>query len=189
MLAAGSSIRLGKPKQLLQYRGMTLLKHAIQEAANTNADAVIVVLGKNADLLTKEIDNKKVHVVVNKEWQEGMASSVRSGLNTLLKVMSSADAVIIMVCDQPYISASVLNDLITTQQKTGKLIVTCDYGEAIGPPALFHKIYFSELMKLKGDAGARKIIQNHNDEVATVFFVKGSIDIDTKEDYEALKNS
>jgi len=67
--------------------------------------------------------------------------------------------------------------------------VTCNYGEAVGPPALFHRSLFNELMQLKGDAGARKIIEQHKDEVATVPFAKGNIDIDTEEDYEALKNS
>jgi len=170
----------------LQYRGKTLLKHAVHEAAIANVNAVVVVLGKNADLLAKEIDGKKVNVVENKEWEEGMASSVRSGLNTLLQNKPAIDGVIFMVCDQPHISASILNELITTQQKTGKPIVTCNYGDTIGPPALFHKSFFSELVKLKGDAGARKIIQQNMDEVATVLFPHGKIDIDTEADYNAL---
>ena len=78
-----------------------------------------------------------------------------------------------MVCDQPYISASVLNDLITAQQKTGKRIVPCSYGEIIGA-TLVHKVFFPELMKLQGDAGARKIIQQNMDEVATVLFPPGT---------------
>ena len=76
--------------------------------------------------------------------------------------------------------------MITTQQKTGKRIVACSYGEIIGPPALFHKAFFPEVMKLRGDAGARKIIQQNMDEVATVLFPQGRIDIDTEADYDAL---
>ena len=104
ILAAGSSTRLGKPKQLLEYRGKTLLGHAVNEAINAQADAVIVILGKNADLLGKEVNQEKVHVVINKDWEEGMASSVRLGLDTLLKSKAYIDAVIFMVCDQPHIS-------------------------------------------------------------------------------------
>jgi molybdenum cofactor cytidylyltransferase len=188
ILAAGASVRLGKPKQLLRYNGRTLLGHAVKEALNSNADAVVVMLGNNASLFKKEMDAKKVHIAVNKGWEEGMASSVRLGLDTLLEVKPYVDAVIFMVCDQPHISSSVLNELISTQQKTTKQIVTCNYGESIGPPALFHKKYFPELMELSGDAGARKIIQQHMNDVATVLFPEGKIDIDTKEDYEALKN-
>ena len=189
ILAGGASTRLGKPKQLLQYHGKTLLNHAVNEAVNAKADAVVVILGKNADLFQNEINKEKVRIVKNKDWEEGMASSVRLGLDTLLTIKPYMDAVIFMVCDQPHISSSVLNDLITTQQKTTKQIVTCNYGDSIGPPALFHKKYFRELAKLKGDVGARNIIQQNMNDVATVLFPEGKIDIDTEEDYEALKNS
>jgi molybdenum cofactor cytidylyltransferase len=180
---------MGKPKQLLPYNGKSLLQHVLSEAISSYASPVIVVLGANSDLISKEIDKAKVYIIENTEWEEGMASSVRIGVSTLLKIFPSADAVIFMVCDQPHVSASLLNDLINTQVETCKPIVTCNYGEAIGPPALFHRSFFEELMQLKGDAGARKIIQQHSDEVATVLFPEGKIDIDTKEDYESLKNS
>lgn len=189
IMAAGASTRFGKPKQLLQYRGKTLLDHAVNEAINAKADAVVLILGKNADMFQKEIDKEKVRVVINKDWEEGMASSVRLGLNTLLKSKPYMDAVIFMVCDQPHISSSVLNELIITQQKTTKQIVTCNYGGSIGPPALFHKKYFKELAKLNGDVGARNIIQQNMHDVATIQFPEGKIDIDTKEDYDALTNS
>ena len=189
ILAGGASTRLGQPKQLLQYHGKTLLDHSVNEASNAKADAVVVVLGKNAELFKETIDKENVRVVVNKDWAEGMASSVRLGLGTLLNSKPYIDAVIFMVCDQPHISSLVLDELITTQQKTTKQIVTCNYGESIGPPALFHKKYFRELMELKGDIGARNIIQQNMSDVTTVLFPEGKIDIDTKEDYEALKNS
>ena len=189
ILAGGASTRLGRPKQLLQYRGKTLLNHAVSEASNAKADAVVVILGKNADLFEGEIDSQEVSVVINKNWKEGMASSVRLGLDTLLKSKPYIDAVIFMVCDQPHISSSVLNELITKQQKTTKQIVTCNYGESIGPPALFHKKYFRDLAKLNGDVGARNIIEQNMHDVAMILFPEGKIDIDTEDDYEALKNS
>lgn len=189
ILAGGASTRLGKPKQLLQYHGKTLLNHAVNEAFNAKADAVVVILGKNADLFKREIDKEEVRVVINRDWEEGMASSVRLGLDTLLKIKPYIDAVIFMSCDQPHISSLVLNKLITAQQKTTKQIVTCNYGESIGPPALFHKKYFRELAKVKGDVGARNIIQQNMNDVATILFPEGKIDIDTEEDYEALKKS
>ena len=189
ILAAGASTRLGKPKQLLQYRGKTLLAHAINEAINSNADAIVVILGKDADLFKKEIDEKKVRVAINSSWEEGMASSLRLGLDTLLTDKPYIDAVIFMVCDQPHVLSSILNELIITQQKTTKQIVTCNYGDSIGPPALFHKKYFKDLMKLSGDTGARKIIQQNMNDMTTILFPEGEIDIDTEEDYEELKNS
>ena len=189
ILAAGASTRLGKPKQLLQYRGKTLLAHAINEAVNSNADAVVVVLGKDANLFKKDIDERKIRVAINSSWEEGMASSLRLGMDTLLKDKPYIDAVIFMVCDQPHVLSSILNDLIITQQKTTKQIVTSNYGDSMGPPSLLHKKYFEELMKLSGDAGARKIIQKNMNDVATILFPEGNIDIDTEEDYKKLKNS
>lgn len=187
ILAAGSSSRLGQPKQLLKYHGKSLLQNAIDAAVNADADDVIIVLGANAEQVSKEIDKVKAVTIINSEWEEGMASSIRNGLNELLFISPSTDAVILMVCDQPYVSSNLINDLIKTQKETGKPIVTCDYGETIGPPALFDKSLFHELMKLKGDAGARKIIQHHKNDVAMVSFTKGRIDIDTEEDYGRLK--
>ena len=179
ILAAGSSSRLGNPKQLLEFDGMNLLNHAIIDALNSNACSVVVVLGAHADLIANKIDGDIAFIVKNENWNEGMASSVRLGLDTLLKQIPSLDAVIFMTCDQPFISSSVLNELMIKYQQTGKPIVTSNYGEATGPPALFHKSFFFELMELKGDVGARKIIQQNTDQVATVIFPQGKIDIDT----------
>jgi molybdenum cofactor cytidylyltransferase len=186
ILAAGASTRLGKPKQLLQYNNKSLLQNAIDAAIHSTAAPVVVVLGANAEQVSREIDKSTTNVLINTAWEEGMASSVRNGLNEILFFDPSIDAVIFMVCDQPFVSADVINDLINTQRETGKQIVTCTYGDAIGPPALFHKTLFHELMELKGDAGARKIIQRHSSDVATVLFEKGKIDIDTETDYRNL---
>jgi len=189
ILAAGASTRLGDPKQLLEYDHKNLLQRTIDAAVSSTANTVVIVLGANADQISKEIDKSKINVIINTEWEEGMASSIRNGLNELLFISPLTDAAILMVCDQPYVSSELINALIDKQKETGKPIVTCNYGETFGPPALFHKSLFHELMHLKGDVGARKIIQHHNEDVTTVLFANGKIDIDTKEDYDALNNS
>lgn len=178
---------MGRPKQLLLYDDKSLLEHSVDTANETDSNPVIVVLGSNAALLEKEIDEKKIYIAENKDWKEGMASSIRCGINTLLHIAPSSDAVILMVCDQPHISSSLLNELIATQKNTGKLIVTSQYENAIGPPALFHRNIFPELLALKGDAGARKIVEQYSNNIATVLFAQGNIDIDTEADYQALK--
>jgi molybdenum cofactor cytidylyltransferase len=187
ILAAGSSSRMGRPKQLLPYNGKSLLEHTVDTANDADANPVIVVLGANAALLEKEIDEKKVHIVENNEWKEGMASSVRCGLSTLLHIAPSSDAAIIMVCDQPFVSSSLLNELIAAQKNTGKPIVASQYENAVGPPTLFYKTIFPRLLELKGDAGARKIIEQRTSDVATVLFTHGNVDIDTEADYDALE--
>jgi Uncharacterized MobA-related protein len=159
----------------------------VDTANESEASPVVLVLGANAELLEKEVEDKKIHIAVNKDWSEGMASSVRCGLNTLMHIAPVVDSAIIMVCDQPFVTSSLLNQLIVTQRQTGKPIVTSKYETAIGPPALFYKTVFPELLQLKGDAGARKIIEQRRTDVTTVPFDKGIIDIDTEDDYKALQ--
>ncbi len=162
------------------------MEHTVDEANSAGADPVIVVLGSNADQMETILDQKKVRTIENKEWEEGMASSIRCGIETLFHIAPLSDGVIIMVCDQPFVSAALLRLLISTQNKTGKSIVTSLYENAIGPPCFFHKTIFPELLELKGDAGARKIVDKHRNEMATVLFQNGNIDIDTDADYNEL---
>lgn len=177
---------MGSPKQLLLYKGKTLLQHAIDEAAGADACCVVVVVGANATSLLQEVDLTRVTVVENKEWQNGMASSVIVGVEALLQLKVQVDGVIITLCDQPFVSTAVLNNLIATYTETGKPIVISNYGETTGPPAFFHQSLFDELKQLTGDEGARKIIIQHKEEVATILFPQGLIDIDSKEDYELV---
>ncbi len=184
LLAAGASARLGTPKQLLRYNGQTLLQHLVQTAASSKASPLITVLGANANIILPELHENKHPVIVNTEWRSGMASAIVCGIEELLKLSPAADGVILMVCDQPYVTASLLDELIAAQHSTGKPIITSHYENIPGPPALFHKSIFPELLELKGDTGARKIVQQHGDEIATIPFPKGNIDIDTQADYE-----
>jgi molybdenum cofactor cytidylyltransferase len=187
VLAAGISSRFGSPKQLLSFNGKTLLKHSVSEAINSDAGCVVVVVvGANKELILPEIDETKVAVIENKEWQEGMASSLRTGLIRFLEIIPQAEAVIFMVCDQPFVDVSVLNAIIKKHAETGKRVVASNYGEIIGTPALFHTSLFKELMLLKGDIGARNIIQKYTGEMETIVFPMGSKDIDRKGDYEEL---
>lgn len=186
ILAAGGSNRLGRPKQLLPYQGKSLLRHAVDAANDSNAQPLIVVLGANAAKLEPLIDEKKIHVVENKQWEEGIAASIRCGMNTLKRVALLADAVILSVCDQPLLEAAVINELIATHHSTGKPIVACQYGHTTGTPVLFHKSLFAELLELEGNKGAKKIIDKYPGDLATVSFQGGAIDIDNEEDYTNL---
>lgn len=186
MLAAGASRRLGRPKQLLQYNNSSLLDHSIKIACDALPDKVLIVLGANAEIISSEIDQEKIHIAINTEWEEGMASSIRCGLNALLKMEPSSEGVVLMVCDQPYVTSELLNNLLTAHKDTGKPIVTCTYEDTFGPPSFFHQSLFGELLQLKGNTGARKIIQLHANDVATIPFPQGSIDIDTQSDYDKI---
>jgi molybdenum cofactor cytidylyltransferase len=189
LLAAGESSRLGRPKQLLLFNGKTFLQHTIQVASASNAQQIIVVLGAHADSIEKEIEGIDVHIVKNSEWEEGMASSIRCGVKTFTEITSEAQGVILMVCDQPFVTASLLNELINAHQTTGKSIVACSYENTFGPPALFHRSLFEELLQLKGDVGARGIVRQHTEDVEVIPFPKGIYDVDTETDYEKIMSN
>ena len=188
LLAAGGSQRLGKPKQSLVYKGETFLQHAIKTACAINPAAVVVVLGSGADKLKDSInDDDLVQVTINTGWTEGLSSSIRQGLLLLLRMYPLADSVIFMVCDQPHVSPGILKGLLEKKAVTHKKIIASTYGEVAGVPALFDKSFFPDLLALKEQEGARKIIRMNAGDVASVPFPEGIVDIDTIEDYEALE--
>lgn len=186
LLAAGSSKRLGQPKQLLTYQGKSFLENMVSAAVDSRLSPILVVLGANAGLIRPGVNEDEVKVVVNSDWEEGIASSIRCGITALQKINPVSDAAILMVCDQPYLTSSLLNDLVSLQKKTGKPIVAAEYEGVRGTPVLFHKTFFHELLLLKGDRGAGKILQQRPDLVAAVLFSLGAIDIDTMDSYKKL---
>ena len=186
ILAAGISARMGSPKQLLSYKNKNLLRHTVDEALATGCETVFVVLGANLDLLRNELRDKPVSIIENKGWQEGMASSIRCALEKIAGTILRPDSIIFMVCDQPYVSSSLLLSLIAKKQETNLPIVASSYEDKSGTPALFHRSMFPALMELTGDKGARKLIAVNPEKVATVSFPEGITDMDTKEDYEKL---
>jgi molybdenum cofactor cytidylyltransferase len=185
ILAAGKSNRLGSPKQLLPYRGKSLLQHTVHQAIQTGLP-VAVVIGANIEIVKQELKGFDVDVVENKKWNDGISASLSCGLEVSEKLIKHIDGIIFMVGDQPFVSTLLLDDLLKTQRETGLPIIASDYGDTLGTPVLFHKIFFEELMNLHGDTGAKKLIEKYKNLRTTVSFPKGKIDIDTKEDYEAL---
>ncbi len=184
ILAAGSSSRLGKPKQNLVYKGQTLLQRAVATAAASVCNPVIVVLGANEQVIKPTIESDNINIIHNPDWQEGMASSIGLGINALQKIDPKADAVVLMLCDQPFVDTALLNGLV--QKRSAKGIVASGYNDTIGAPVLFDTAYFDELTLLKGQEGAKKLLLKYPDDVVIVPFQLGGIDIDTVEDYEKL---
>jgi len=186
ILAAGSSSRLGKPKQLLRYNNQSLLQHIVNIALEAAIGPVVVVLGAEADLIKKDLDETKIITVINKNWQEGMGSSIRSGLQQFTDRFPDAEGVIFTVCDQPFITSTLLYQLLATYQKTKNPVIASVYEDTQGTPAFFHRDIFPELSALKADKGAKQIINNHKDHIGLVSFPMGSRDIDTESDYVQL---
>ncbi len=186
ILAAGSSSRLGRPKQNVVYNGNTLLQNTINAALATDCEKIMVVLGANYELILPTIEHFNINILPNKNWQEGMASSIRLGLASLLELQPESKQVIFTVCDQPYLSPEILNGLIVTQNQTKANIVASNYGEHLGVPVLFGQCYFAELMQLIGDEGAKKLVKKYIEQVENYPFLLGEVDIDTLDDLEKL---
>jgi molybdenum cofactor cytidylyltransferase len=186
-LAAGESSRLGTPKQLLMYKDKTLMQHTIDKTLSLGMDTFIV-LGAYGDEILKQLNTFDARIVVNEQWDEGLASSIRKGLEHALTSNPETEAVILVLCDQPFLSAEILQQIIGKYHDTGLPIIHCQYGEASGPPTLFHRSMFPYLMELKGSQGAKKVVDKFPDQVALIDFPQGALDIDTPEDYQQLLN-
>ena len=188
ILAAGGSTRLGgQPKQLLTQHGQSLIRRIVDAAIGIQTGPVIIVLGANESDIRQEIPDLQITIAINPNWQEGLASSLRIGLSTLAD--EPVDAFLIALTDQPYITADLLHQLITTRQQTGRGIVACRYGESghLGVPALFDSHHKAEFLQLTGDTGARKLIQTYQHDCAEVLFPLAAIDLDTWQDVKSWR--
>lgn len=180
ILAAGQSSRLGEPKQLLDYSGQPLIRHMAQIAVDLDAGPVVVVVGAHAEAVTEALHDLPVRKLHNPDWQTGMASSIKAGVALLAPTLP--DGILILLTDQPHVNRALLEKLIDTARSTHKPIVASQYGDTLGVPILFRSAYFEALQQLSGDAGARVLVQQHIDDVASVPFEEGAVDLDTPED-------
>ncbi|MDX5337378.1 MAG: nucleotidyltransferase family protein [Cyclobacteriaceae bacterium] len=187
LLAAGSSSRLGRPKQLIEFQGKKLIQKAIDEAQKSMADSLVVILGWNPALIQTGFDAKQIPFVVNPNWKKGMASSMQAGLRFLMEKVNT-EQVILMLVDQPFVDSKLLDRLIEEKAKSGKGIVACSYSGTLGVPAIFDQTYFEEMLDLKGSEGAKKVILKNSLDVYPIDFPLGAVDLDTEEDLIRLEN-
>ena len=186
VLAAGKASRFGSIKQLLRFNNTTLLDHSIDEAIKSGARPVIVVTGSHAEKIVTHITQEPAAIVYNGKWEEGIASSIIAGVYHIVTALKTVQNIIITVSDQPFINTSLFTQLIQKQSNSQCGIVACMYSNTMGTPVLFTQKYFSALMGLQGDEGAKKIVIENSGDVSTIEFPQGSIDIDTVEDYQLL---
>jgi molybdenum cofactor cytidylyltransferase len=175
VLAAGASKRLGQPKQLAKINDETLLQRAIRTAHEAGCAPIIVILGAHHAEILASTNLHPAVCVINNAWQEGIASSIRLGVEAVPK---EAEGALLLTCDQPAISAAHLRSLMATGNTTASA-----YAGRHGVPAYFPASMFAELIKLRGDAGAREFLRN----TATVDLSGGELDIDTPADLDKAK--
>lgn len=189
LLAAGGSLRLGQAKQLLAVGGETLLRRTARAAHLSACRPLVAVLGAQAERMQGELAGLDVATVLNPHWPRGLGSSVRCGLARLLSVAPDMEAALFAVCDQPFLSAGVLDALAHAYIADGAPIAACAYGNTVGVPVLFGRAFFPELLALPDDAGAKRLLARHAAAVVRVPFPDGLTDIDTPDDYARLRQS
>jgi molybdenum cofactor cytidylyltransferase len=184
VLAAGSSSRMGTPKQLLRVGSGTLLRHAVEQAIASSVRATFVVAGANAGQMHDELRQLPVSLVENARFAEGMGTSISAAIHAIETEPSAFDAVVLLTCDQPNVSAALIDKLIAEHARSAPPLVASAYAGTLGIPALFARDYFKSLRELSPDKGAKEILMRHPDEVVAVPFEPAVIDIDTPADYE-----
>jgi len=188
ILAAGGSSRFGQPKQLIRFRGKSLVRRIIDAACEAGCSPVVVVIGSKDEKLQHELDRTGAVTVQNQQWQRGIGSSIRCGIQGLINSSPDVEASVLLVCDQPAVDTRVIQRLIALRETTGKTIVASSYADTLGVPALFERSVFGELLSLGDAAGAKSIVLRSRERVASLSFPEGQIDIDTWEDWEKLND-
>jgi molybdenum cofactor cytidylyltransferase len=187
LLAAGGSSRMGRPKQFLPLEGETLLRRTAKAMEQSLCDPVVAVLGAEREIAEAELAEIKIEICFNPHWSSGMSSSIRAGLERLLAIGSDLDAVVITLCDQPFVNAQTIDRLIETFATSGTQMVAAKYVGVAGVPALFSREMFDALSRLEGDKGARDLLRDPEASVATIEIEEAAIDIDTLDDIGRLK--
>ena len=186
ILAAGSSSRMGTPKQVLQFEGSSLLKRATLAALDAKCRTVVVVTGANAELCRRELDGLDVREAFNPSWETGMASSVRTGIECLINIDADIAGTVILLCDQPHVNSDIISNLVATHHATGKPIIASAYAGSFGVPAFFSRKLFAELTHLEGTSGAKEIIKRHASDAHFLPFPLCETDMDTPHDFACL---
>ena len=187
ILAAGGSSRFGKPKQLIELRGKTLLGRILDSATEANCSPIVVVIGNALLEVRKQLETTNVTIVENENWQRGIGTSIRTGVQYVINHMPATDAIVLLVCDQPFVDAALIKQLIALRAQTQKAIIASNYADTLGVPGLFDRSCFQELLELDDASGAKIIILSNPERVAELLFPEGKIDIDTIEDWKKFE--
>jgi molybdenum cofactor cytidylyltransferase len=185
VLAAGSSTRFGSAKQLVRVAGRPLLHTAVERAAEVAGTAVRVVLGARASELAPLLTHSSASVVINRQWREGISSSIRAGV---ARLPPSCSAVLVVLVDQAAVTAEDLKRLASAWRRQPEYIAAARYGDVTGVPAIFPRSTFADLQSLRGDIGARALLQRNSDRVIRIPMPGAAIDIDTPEDLLGLNS-
>jgi molybdenum cofactor cytidylyltransferase len=175
VLAAGASVRMNSPKQLLKFESKTLLRRVVETSIESICNPIVIVLGANFEILTQEIEDLSAEIVFNPDWQSGLSSSIKVGIENLLKIAPDIAASVITLADQPFVTTS--NDLI----------IAAEYNGTIGVPAIFAREVFDDFKQLLGDRGAKPIMEKRRERLSTIALPEAAFDVDTPQDFAKIK--
>lgn len=186
LMAAGASKRLGQPKQLVKYKGKTLIRRMAEEALKANIGELTVVTGYDHLTIEKEIEGIKLNIYYNTEWEEGLGSSIRNGIKHVCKKHPDTNAILFIMVDQPFVDAAHLQKIANAYDSARPMIIASAYQGTFGVPVLVDNKYFDEMLQLQGDEGGKKIFVKYIKDIVEIPFIEGAIDIDEKKDLKSL---
>lgn len=185
VLAAGGSSRYGRCKQLVEVNGASLVWRAVSKLAPLlPPERIGVVVGAQWEAVERELAEWRVNIVRNPHWRQGLASSLKAGINSLPPECAAA---LITLCDQPLVSSQSLRQLLNLWAEQPGRISAAQFAGAVGAPAIFPRDFYPELLELEGDAGAKSVMARHPESLVALPIPEAEFDLDTPADLEKLK--
>lgn len=187
LLAAGRSERMGQPKQLMDWNGRPLLRHAAEQAIAAGCAPVMAVLGYEAARIRDCLAGLPVEIVENPSWEDGMGTTIRAGIQAL--AARGCPSVILALADQPLISSATYSRILEAHHKTGRPIVASSYAGTVGVPVLFARSLYPDLLQLEPTQGCKGVILIHQEDAELIPCPEAECDVDTPADYERIRGS
>ncbi len=182
VMAAGAARRMGQPKQLMDYGGKSLVRHAVEAAHASRAVLVAVIVGAEENAVRAQLQGLPTLLVSNPAWETGMGSTIRAGVEAV-RDRPEITSVILTVADAPGLSAETYNRILAAHKASGLPIVASQYSETVGVPVLFERQFFDSLMALPPEQGCKHLILTNAQKVLRLPCPEAAADIDTPEDY------
>jgi molybdenum cofactor cytidylyltransferase len=201
VLAAGASSRMGTSKQLLQLQGKSLVRRAVETVIGAGCERVIVVAGAQAEEIRNDLaefaspqkglapGEAIVEIVINSRWKRGIGSSIVAGANRLVKLEPAPFAVVLLLCDQPFITSAAVRRLIDALAASEKPVIVSSFAGTVGPPVVVRVDHFKLLLSLNEDQGAKSIWVHNPFLIFEVECDEAGVDIDTPEDFERARKN
>ncbi|GFP27303.1 MAG: Molybdenum cofactor cytidylyltransferase [Actinobacteria bacterium] len=185
LLAAGSSDRFGRLKQLLDVQGKKIIQIALESLLRSRVSEIVVVLGCAREQIKEYLKGYEVKIVDNPQYRKGQSSSIKRGLES---IDQEAEAALFMLSDTPLVGHEIIDLVIGKYEETGSTIVAPFYGDKRGHPVLFGRELFGELKALEGDVSGSGVIRRHAERVVRVQVDSDAVifDVDDEQDYQRL---